>query len=47
MTTNLKIHAASDDELAAAHRNVFDIWSKGLPLEDHVRSRLNSPRGRA
>lgn len=43
MATDLKIHAASDDELAAAHRNVFDIWSKGLPLEDHVRSRLNSP----
>jgi GNAT superfamily N-acetyltransferase len=43
MATDLTIHAASGDELAAAHRNVFDIWSKGLPLEDHVRSRLNSP----
>jgi predicted N-acetyltransferase YhbS len=43
MNTELKIHAASHDEVAAAHRNVFDIWSKGLPLEDHVRSRLNSP----
>jgi hypothetical protein len=43
MATDLTIHAASDEELAAAHRNVFDIWSKGLPLEDHVRSRLNSP----
>lgn len=46
MTTALEIHAASPDELVAAHRNVFDIWSQGLPLEDHVQSRLNSPKHR-
>ncbi|MEX0676819.1 MAG: GNAT family N-acetyltransferase [Pirellulales bacterium] len=44
MTGALDIHAASPDELIAAHRNVFDIWSKGLSLEEHVRYRLNSPK---
>jgi GNAT superfamily N-acetyltransferase len=44
MMTTLDIHAASPDELAAAHRNVFDIWSKGLPLEEHLRLRLESPK---
>jgi GNAT superfamily N-acetyltransferase len=48
MTDELDIHAASPEEVAAAHRNVFDIWSKGLPLDEHVRYRLNSPtHGRA
>ena len=37
----LDIHPASSDELAAAHRNVFDIWSKGLSLEEHLRYRLD------
>ncbi len=42
----LDIHEASPSELAAAHRNVFDIWSKGLPLDEHVASRLASPKHR-
>ena len=42
----LDLHVASSAELAEAHRNVFDIWSKGLPLEEHVRSRLESPKHR-
>lgn len=42
----LDIHEASPDELAAAHANVFDIWSKGLPLEEHIASRLASPKHR-
>jgi predicted acetyltransferase len=46
MSTTLDMHAASAEELAAAHRNVFDIWSKGLPLEEHVRSRVESPKHR-
>jgi GNAT superfamily N-acetyltransferase len=46
MSSALDIHVASSDELAAAHRNVFDIWSKGLPLEEHVRYRLDSPSHR-
>jgi GNAT superfamily N-acetyltransferase len=46
MTHDLNIHPASPDELVAAHRNVFDIWSKGLPLDEHVRYRLNSPSHR-
>lgn len=46
MMTTLDIHAASPDDLAAAHRNVFDIWSKGLPLEEHLRLRLESPKHR-
>ena len=44
MTAKLDIHVASPQELAAAHRNVFDIWSKGLPLEEHLRTRLESPK---
>ncbi len=43
MAHDLDIHPASPDELVAAHRNVFDIWSKGLPLEEHLRYRLHSP----
>jgi GNAT superfamily N-acetyltransferase len=46
MSHELEIHAASPDELAAAHRNVFDIWSKGLSIDDHVRSRVNSGKHR-
>lgn len=46
MADNLDIHAASPDEVVAAHRNVFDIWSKGLPPDEHVRFRLDSPKHR-
>ncbi len=46
MAAELDIHAASHDELLAAHRNVFDIWSKGRGLEDHVGHRLRSPTHR-
>ncbi|HEX3725690.1 MAG TPA: GNAT family N-acetyltransferase [Pirellulales bacterium] len=48
MTEALDVHPASPAELVAAHRNVFDIWSKGLPLDQHVHQRLESPsHGRA
>jgi predicted N-acetyltransferase YhbS len=43
MASELDIHAASPDEQLAVHRNVFDIWSKGLSLEDHLRYRLTAP----
>ena len=43
MTNDLDIHLASHEEMVAAHRNVFDIWSKGMPLDEHVHHRLNSP----
>jgi predicted N-acetyltransferase YhbS len=43
MGSNLTIHVASSEEVVAAHRNVFDIWSKGLSLDDHIRYRLESP----
>jgi len=46
MTDELAIHPASPDELVAAHRNVFDIWSKGRSLEDHIQHRLKSPTHR-
>ncbi len=46
MTDALDIHAASSDEIVAAHRNVHDIWSKGRNLENHVRHRLESPTHR-
>lgn len=41
--SDLQIHPASPAELIEAHRNVHDIWSKGLPIDEHVRLRLNSP----
>lgn len=43
MTVDLDVHEASPDEVVAAHRNVHDIWSKGLSLDEHVRHRLESP----
>ncbi len=43
MASELDIHIASTDEQLAAHRNVFDIWSKGLSLEDHLRYRMTAP----
>src|SRR5262249_55422533 len=43
MPSELDIHPASRDELIAAHENVFDIWNKGLPLDEHLRWRLTSP----
>ena len=46
MSDRLDIHPASHDERVAAHRNVFDIWSKGLPLADHIAGRLDSPTHR-
>lgn len=42
----LDIHEASPEELAAAHGNVFDIWSKGLPFQEHIASRMASPKHR-
>ncbi len=46
MADEIDIHAASPDELVAAHRNTFDIWSKGRSLDDHIQYRLNSPTHR-
>jgi GNAT superfamily N-acetyltransferase len=46
MSARLDIHAASPEEQAAAHRNVHDIWSKGLPPAEHVAARLASPKHR-
>lgn len=46
MRDTLNIHAASPDEIAAAHRNVHAIWSRGLGVEEHVRLRLQSPKHR-
>lgn len=43
MTADLDIHPASPDEVVAAHTNVHELWSKGLPLEEHIRARLESP----
>jgi predicted N-acetyltransferase YhbS len=45
-TVCLDIHPASREELVAAHSNVYDIWSKGLGLEEHVRARVDSPSHR-
>ncbi len=46
MTDELDIHAASADELVAAHRNTFDIWNQGRNLEQHIQHRLRSPTHR-
>ncbi len=47
MTDELDIHAASADEIVAAHHNTFDIWNQGRNLEDHIQHRLRSPTHRA
>ncbi|HEY2894015.1 MAG TPA: GNAT family N-acetyltransferase, partial [Pirellulales bacterium] len=46
MDDELAIHVASHAELEHAHQNVFDLWSKGMPLAEHVAYRLNSPSHR-
>ena len=40
----LDIHPASDAERLAAYRNVYDVWSRGRSLREHVAQRLKSPR---
>ncbi|QDU45913.1 hypothetical protein Mal52_44100 [Symmachiella dynata] len=48
MTDTLDVHPASPDEVVVAHRNVYDIWSKGRSLEEHIQYRLNAdPHRRA
>ena len=42
----LNIHPASAEEREVAYRNVHDVWSAGLPIEEHVRRRLASPKHR-
>ncbi len=42
MTASIDIHLATDDERRAAHANCHDIWSMGLPLEEHIAYRENS-----
>jgi predicted acetyltransferase len=46
MNDNLDCHPASYEELTQAHANVHSIWSKGLPLDEHISSRLNAPHHR-
>jgi len=46
MPESLDIHAASPDEVVAAHHNVYDMWNRGLSLSDHVQFRLTSPAHR-
>lgn len=38
----LDIHPASEAERLAAYRNVHDVWSRGLPMEEHLAWRLQS-----
>ncbi|MBW3539559.1 MAG: GNAT family N-acetyltransferase [Planctomycetes bacterium] len=38
----LDIHAASEAERLEAYRNVHDVWSGGLSLDEHLRKRLAS-----
>jgi len=42
MTNQLDIHPASPEERLAAYRNVYDIWSGGLSLEEHLERRVSS-----
>ena len=42
MTNQLEIHPASPDERLAAYRNVYDVWSSGFSLEEHLGRRLSS-----
>lgn len=39
MDDALEFHIASDEERRAAHANVHDVWSRGLPLTEHVARR--------
>jgi GNAT superfamily N-acetyltransferase len=40
---SLDFHVANDEERRAAHANVHDVWSRGLPLEQHVARREGLP----
>lgn len=44
--TDVDLHAASHEEMLGAFRNVHDVWSGGLSLEDHMARRLRSPQHR-
>jgi len=39
----LDIHPASPAEREASFHNTHDVWSRGLPLDEHVALRLKSP----
>lgn len=43
MTADFDIHLASPDERRQAHGNVHDVWSRGLPLGQHVARREQAP----
>ncbi len=44
----LEIHPASPAEREASFHNTHDVWSRGLPLAEHVAFRMQSPlHGRA
>lgn len=42
MQPSIDIHAASEDERLQGYRNVHDVWSRGLSMEDHLRHRQQS-----
>jgi len=44
LTAKLDVHVASQGEREAAYRNVHDVWSRGMSLDEHVRYRLHSPK---
>lgn len=46
MSQSLEIHLADDAELRAAHANVHDVWSMGLPIDAHIERRLTAAHHR-
>jgi predicted N-acetyltransferase YhbS len=46
VSQSLDLHLASDAELRAAHANVHDVWSMGLPLDAHIERRLTAAHHR-
>ena len=42
MTNPLGIHPASPEERLAAYRNVYDVWSGGFSLKEHMERRVSS-----
>lgn len=46
MSEQLEFHVASEVERRAAHANVHDVWSRGLPLDAHVERREGLPLNR-
>ena len=46
MAVQLEIHPANDAERVELFRNVYDVWGRGLSLQEHLKRRLASTQHR-